>query len=235
MRRSHQMADQAAAPRPKCPRRGPASESRCRDQSTPNAVARSAERRNLVKFVRGESEVVLQPHRLQPELSGLSVACHMDMRRFAPVARNSRRNWLTQYLSDRRSLTRQGHGHDQAASPCSALASGLARWRERLRYAELHNTISSCERDSVSGCHRLVPISRQGWSTRCGVQLWRCFQLSLSEAKGPRSTARVAGDQRQARAPCLSAMDGSSRTRSVRGVPRIVRRKTRGASGEQRG
>ena len=45
------------------------------------------QRRNPVQFDRGESEVVLQPHRLQPELGGLSVARHVDMGRLAPVAR----------------------------------------------------------------------------------------------------------------------------------------------------
>src|SRR6266571_588748 len=51
------------------------------------------QRRNLVQFVRGKSKVVLQLHGLQPELVGLSVARHMDVRRFAPVARKKKNRY----------------------------------------------------------------------------------------------------------------------------------------------
>src|SRR5437773_11405519 len=50
------------------------------------------QRRNLVLFVRGKSKVVLQPARAATRTWRLSVARHMDVRRFAPVAASFRVN-----------------------------------------------------------------------------------------------------------------------------------------------
>lgn len=59
------------------------------------------QRRNPVQLVRGKSQGVLQPHGLQPELGGLAVARHMDVRWLAPVARKEEEPiWAT--LEDRR-------------------------------------------------------------------------------------------------------------------------------------
>ena len=42
---------------------------------------------HLRKFVRSKPEVVSKADRLQPDLGGFAVACHVDVRWFARVAR----------------------------------------------------------------------------------------------------------------------------------------------------